>query len=395
MKHLYFTLVTSTLLALTACGENGNKEGQEENQNSNFYSYDHEVVVPDLQIGWGMAFLPDESILVTEKSGSMILFKNGEKQQIEGVPEVYNRGQGGLLDVALHPDYENNGWIYFTFSSPAEDGEGGHTALMRAKLENGALVQKEQLYKGTPNTTAGHHFGSRIVFDDEGYVYFTIGDRGNHDEYPQDITKDAGKTYRLNEDGSIPSDNPFTDQENAKHAIYSYGHRNPQGMIKHPETGEVWLHEHGPQGGDEINVVKKGANYGWPAVTYGIDYDDSVISEETTGPEFEDPIHYWDPSIAPSGMAVVTSDKYPGLKGDLLVGSLKFQYVEHLEMNGKEVEERNKLVEGIGRVRDVEQAPDGFIYLSVEGLGIVKLISQEEGTNDPESEAENQNEDNQ
>ena len=339
--------------------------------------YQHEVVVPDLQIGWGMTFLPDGSMLITEKSGELIHFKDGNKQKVEGAPQVYVRGQGGFLDVALDPDYENNGWIYFTYSSSEGEGEGGNTALMRAKLENGKLTNKQDLYKATPNSTRGQHFGSRIDFDEEGKLYFSVGDRGNRDENPQDITRDGGKVYRLNPDGSIPADNPFVGQANAKEAIYSYGHRNPQGMIYNPETNEIWVHEHGPQGGDEINVVKKGANYGWPVVTFGINYDDTPITDQTSGPDFTDPIYYWLPSIAPSGFVFVTSDKYPELKGDLLVGSLKFQYLEHLSLDGKKVTAREKLLEGIGRVRDVVQAPDGFIYVSVEGKGIVKLLPKQ------------------
>lgn len=379
MKVTPYALATSIMLLLTSCGEE--KRDTEDTaatpDQTSEYTYDHEVVVPDLEIGWGFAFLPDGSMLITEKSGELIHFKNGEKTQVAGAPEVYLRGQGGFLDVFLHPDFESNGWIYFTYASSEGEGDGGNTALMRAKLQDGQLVEKEVLYKAEPNTTQGVHFGSRIAFDNDGYLYFTIGDRGNRDENPQDLTRDGGKTYRLNDDGSIPDDNPFTDQEGAKHAVYSYGHRNAQGMAIHPQTGEIWLHEHGPQGGDEINIVEKGANFGWPVVSYGINYDGSSFTDQTEGPDYVSPIHYWDPSIAPSGMAFVTSDRYPELQGDLLVGSLKFQYIEHLEMDGQTVNGRNKLLEGIGRIRDLREGPDGFIYASVEGLGIVKLLTSE------------------
>lgn len=394
MKLLNFSVCIFALFAFSSCVEDKQKsptatvqDSREDQETVLIMSdsvpitenaeYSHEVVVPGLQIGWGMAFLPDGSMLITEKSGELIHFVNGEKQQIQGVPEVYVRGQGGLLDVAVHPDYESNGWIYLTYASSEGEGEGGNTALTRAKLEDGQLVEKELLYKATPNTTAGQHFGSRIVFDDEGYLFFTIGERGNEHENPQDITRDGGKVYRINDDGSIPDDNPFVGEENAKSAIYTYGNRNPQGMIKHPETGELWLHEHGPMGGDEINIVRKAANYGWPEVTYGIDYDGSTISDETTGPEYEAPIFVWVPSIAPSGLVYVTSDKYPDLQGDLLTGSLKFQYVEHLELDGEAVVKREKLLKDIGRVRAIEEGPDGFIYISVEGLGVVKLIPKQ------------------
>jgi glucose/arabinose dehydrogenase len=378
-------------ISLLSCGENGKSPEVDEvvmteNTTSNDEpvtipesqvtnaDYDYEMVVPDLQIAWGMAFLPDGSILITEKRGELILFKNGKKHQVQGAPEVYYSGQGGFMDVSLDPDYDSNGWIYFTYASSEGEGNGGNTALMRAKLENNQLTNKKVLYKASPNTTRGQHFGSRISFDEQGYLYFSAGERGDRDNNPQDITRDNGKVYRLNRDGSIPADNPFVGKPNAKEAIFSYGHRNPQGMIFNPETGEIWVHEHGPQGGDEINVVKKAANYGWPVVTYGENYDGTPITNQTSGPEFEDPIYYWLPSIAPSGFAFVTSDKYPDLKGDVLAGSLKFQYLEHLSLNGKTVTARERLLKGIGRVRDVVQAPDGFIYISVENKGIVKLL---------------------
>ncbi|MFD1095513.1 PQQ-dependent sugar dehydrogenase [Salegentibacter chungangensis] len=386
-------LGVSVAIFLSACGENGKEKTEEQAavvKDSTQVSqttpvtipeseltkaeYKHEVVVSGLQIPWGFTFLPDGSMLITEKSGELIHFINGQKQQVSGAPSVYNHGQGGFLDVVLHPDYENNGWIYFTYASTEGEGEGGNTSLIRAKLNNNQLTDKEVLYKATPNTTKGQHFGSRIVFDKQGYLYFSAGDRGARDVNPQDITRDNGKVYRLNDDGSIPSDNPFVGKENAVEAIYSYGHRNPQGMLLNPETGEVWVHEHGPKGGDEINVVKKGANYGWPVVTYGENYSGTPITDETSRPEFESPIYYWLPSIAPSGFAYVTSDKYPELKGDLLVGSLKFTYLEHLTLDGKTVTAREKLLTGIGRLRDVRQGPDGFIYAAVEGTGIVKLL---------------------
>lgn len=332
-----------------------------------------ELVVEGLQIPWGMAFLPDGSMLITEKSGSIIHYQNGTKTQVSGVPPVYNRGQGGLLDIALHPDYASNGWIYLTYASEEGTEKGGHTALARARLSGMTLTDLEVLYKAGPNTTRGQHFGSRIAFDDAGFVYFTIGERGEREVNPQDITRDGGKVYRLHDDGRIPQDNPFVGQAGAREALYTYGNRNPQGMARHPETGAIWIHEHGPRGGDEINVVKKGANYGWPLVTYGINYSGTPITDKTEMPGVEPPIHYWVPSIAPSGMAFVTSDRYPGWQGNLLVGSLSFQYLERLELNGTRVVHREKLLEGIGRVRNVCQGPDGLLYVAVEGKGIFRL----------------------
>lgn len=395
MKNYFSLFLLINLLLLTACND-GVKNAeisenveentdQQENQEdfevpepieaSAAEGYDSEVVVDGLDIPWGFTFLPDNSMLITEKDGRIIHFKNNKKTEISGVPEVYDRGQGGLLDIVLHPDYQSNGWIYFTYASPEGDEDGGNTALMRAKLEGSSLTNKELLYKATPNTTKGQHFGSRISFDKEGYLYFSAGERGERDANPQDITRDNGKVYRLNDDGSVPADNPFVDEADAVKAIYSYGHRNPQGMITHPETGEIWVHEHGPKGGDEINIVKKGANYGWPVVTYGENYSGTPITDERSRPEFEDPIFYWLPSIAPSGFEYVTSDIYPELKGNLLVGSLKFQYLEHLVLDGIKISKREKILDGVGRLRDVRQGPDGYIYMAVEGKGIVKLLN--------------------
>jgi len=229
------------------------------------------------------------------------------------------------------------------------------------------------LYKAGPNTKEGRHFGSRIEFDNEGFLYFSIGERGNRDVNPQDITRDGGKIYRLNADGSIPADNPFVDEEGAKKAIYSYGHRNPQGMGRHPETGKIWIHEHGPKGGDEINIVKKAANFGWPVITYGVNYSGTTITEETAKPGMEQPLYYWVPSIAPCGMAFVTSNLYPEMKNSILVGSLKFYYLELLKLEGEKVVKREKLFEDIGRVRCIRQGPDNYIYVAVEDLGIIKI----------------------
>jgi glucose/arabinose dehydrogenase len=331
------------------------------------------LLVDGLPIPWGMAFLPDGGMLITEKSGEIIHFIDGKKVSVANVPEVYDRGQGGLLDIELHPDYGNNGWIYITYASPEGDDKGGNTALMRAKLQDNALVNKELLYKAEPNTTKGQHFGSRIVFDNDGYLYFSVGERGERDINPQDITLDGGKIYRLFDDGRIPEDNPFVGSSGAKTAIYSYGHRNPQGLAKNPDTGEIWDNEHGPRGGDEINIVKKGANYGWPVITYGINYSGTPITDKTEMEGMEQPIHYWVPSIAPSGMAFITSDKYRGYKGSVLVGSLAFQYLERLELDGSKVMKREKLLENLGRVRDVKQGPDGLIYVAIEGKGIYRL----------------------
>lgn len=337
-------------------------------------NYTFETVASDIAVPWGITWLSDGAMLVTERSGAIYHIKDKTKTEIKNVPKVVARGQGGLLDIAAHPDYANNGWIYITYSSDEGEENGAHTQLIRAKLEGQSLVQIQTLYKATPNTSKGHHFGSRIAFDKDGFLYFTVGDRGNHPENPQDINRDGGKIYRLHDDGRIPTDNPFVDVKGAKAAVYSYGHRNPQGMAKHPVSDKIWIHEHGPKGGDEINILKKGANYGWPVITYGIDYNGSIISNLTQKEGMEQPIYYWTPSIAPSGMAFVTSDKYPNWKGHLLVGSLSFQYLELVKLDGENVIGRQKIADGIGRLRDVRQGPDGFIYIAVEGKGIIKIV---------------------
>lgn len=390
-------LLFGLILSLSACGDNEKnketakaEEEKEVNQETNPVpkkqpeavspekTYEYEVVAENITIPWGFDFLPDGSMLVTAKNGEIFHVVDGEKKAVSGAPDIYNQGQGGLLDIAIAPDFDKNSWIYITYASQEGDGEGGNTALMRAKFANGKLTNREDLYKAKPNTTKGQHFGSRIVFDQEEHLFFSIGDRGNRDENPQDITRDGGKVYRLNLDGSIPEDNPFVGEENAKEAIYSYGHRNPQGMILNDATGEVWVNEHGPKGGDEINIVKPGKNYGWPLVTYGENYDGTTITEERTGPKFQNPVTYWRPSIAPSGFEKVTSNKYPELKDGFLVGSLKFQYLEYLKIEDNKVTKREKLLEGLGRVRDVQQGPDDFVYVAVEGTGVIKLLPLQE-----------------
>lgn len=341
-------------------------------------NYTIETVVSDIAVPWGMVWLPGGEMLITNRSGELRVFSDGKLRQepVKGLPEVKVMGQGGLLDIALHPSYKENGWIYITYSSPQGKSSGANTALMRAQIDEGltSLTNQQILYKGVPNTTRGQHFGSRIEFDKEGYLYFGIGDRGNRDENPQDITRDGGKIYRLHDDGSIPEDNPFVDEEGAKKAIFSYGHRNPQGLALRPETGEIWEHEHGPRGGDEVNLIKKGANYGWPILSFGINYSGTEFAEDTARAGMRQPEWYWDPSIAPSGMAFVTSDRYPEWKGHLLVGSLKFSYVVLCRIENNTVTGDEVLFEGIGRVRNIRQGPDGYIYVATEGNGIVRIV---------------------
>jgi glucose/arabinose dehydrogenase len=336
-----------------------------------------EKVVNGIAVPWGMTWLPDGDMLVTNRAGEMYRVSDGVAgMPLQGLPAIHANGQGGLLDIQLHPDYANNGWIYFSYSSPEGRGDGSHTAIMRAKLQGTSLVEQEVIYKGEGNTNRRQHYGSRIEFDDAGYLYFSIGDRGAHFENVQDLSRDGGKIYRLHDDGRVPADNPFVGNADAKPAIYSYGHRNPQGMAKNPVTGQIWAHEHGPQGGDEVNIIQSGKNYGWPIIGYGVNYGGAPLAVATHREGVEQPVYYWDPSIAPSGMTFVTSDKYPDWQGDLLVGSLKFAYIVKLDLDGDEVTGTETLFEGIGRVRNLREGPDGYIYVATEGNGILRIVPE-------------------
>lgn len=324
-----------------------------------------------------MTFLPDGRALVTEKAGEIRVIKDGKllDEKISGVPVVRTMGQGGLLDIQLHPDYATNGWIYLTYAKPT--GPEGGTVLARAKLEGNALTNLEELFQALPLSSSEVHFGSRIAFDGKGYVFFTSGERGKK-ENAQDISNHLGKVLRLHDDGKIPTDNPFVNTPGAKPEIWSYGHRNLQGLYYDKETGILWNHEHGPKGGDELNRVEKGKNYGWPVITYGINYDGTPITDVTEKEGMEQPVRYWVPSIAPCGLTKVTSDRYPNWKNNFLVGALSFQLIARLEMTDGKFVKEERLLEKIGRVRAVVQSPDGYIYFTVENPGkIMKLVPVE------------------
>ena len=342
-------------------------------EKQNFHT---QVVAKGLKNPWGMAFLPDGRVLVTERPGTLRMIENGRllEAPVSGVPAVVARGQGGLLDVALHPQFETNSFVYLSYSIPLEGGT--HTAIMRAKLDGNSLTEPTVIFTGGPASTRGHHFGSRIVFDNEGYLYFTIGDRGRMED-AQSLTNAAGKVFRIHDDGRVPADNPFVNEPGAFTQIWSYGHRNIQGFVKHPETGVLWSHEHGPRGGDELNIVRKAANYGWPVITYGINYDGSIITNEREREGMQQPAEIWDPSIGPSGLAIVTSDRYPGWKGNAMVGALAFTSVYRVEITGEAADSKEQLLANIGRVRDVRQGPDGYLYVMVESSGeIIRLLPE-------------------
>ncbi|WP_395341862.1 PQQ-dependent sugar dehydrogenase [Ningiella sp. W23] len=341
-------------------------------------AYELVKITDGVEVPWGMVWLSETELLVTDRNGTLHMISDGNllEQKISGVPKVDARNQGGLLDIEKHPNYASNGWLYIAYSGFEGEEKGSNTSLVRAKLdkENMALSDVELLFDASPNTDNTRHFGARIEFDNEGFLYLSIGDRGERDVNPQRLDRDAGKVHRLNDDGSIPQDNPFVGNEQANASIYSYGHRNPQGMAKHPETGGIWTHEHGPRGGDEINLVKKSVNYGWPVISYGINYSGTSFTDITEKSGMAQPNWQWTPSIAPSGMVFVTGERYPQWQGDMLVGSLKFAQVVHVDMDGEKIEGHSKLFEGIGRVRSLSMSPDGYLYIGTDANGIYKVM---------------------
>ncbi|MGB1297662.1 MAG: PQQ-dependent sugar dehydrogenase [Psychrobium sp.] len=335
---------------------------------------DKQLVVKESGIVWGMTWLPNGDMLMTLRKGLLkrVRKTSGEVQIIEGLPKIATGGQGGLLDIILHPNYADNGWLYFSYAKRDAKGHKS-TAIIRAKLKGNQLVELQDIYVAQAYSNSGAHFGSRLAFDNQGYLYFSIGDRGQRDLNPQNLSRDGGKIYRLHDDGRIPKDNPFVNQQGVKQATYSYGHRNPQGMVKHPSSGAIWTHEHGPRGGDEVNIIEGGENYGWPVISYGINYSGTRFTDLTEKEGMLQPQWYWDPSIAPSGMTFVTSNNYPQWQGKLLVGSLKFGQLVMLTLNGDKVIKQDIAVDDLVRVRNVTQAPDGFIYVALDGQGVFKL----------------------
>lgn len=331
-------------------------------------------ITEELSNPWGIAFLPDGRILVTERAGSIRIVKDGKllEERISGVPQVYAQGQGGLLDIQLHPDYAKNGWIYLSYSKPGPGGAG--TTVARTKLNGNSFTDFQELFSAQPFNTSGVHFGSRIAFDGKGYIFFSCSERGTM-ENAQTLTNHLGKIIRLHDDGRVPTDNPFVNTPNAKPEIWSYGHRNPQGLIFDKENNLLIEHEHGPRGGDEINIIQKGKNYGWPSISYGINYDGTVLTDKTSLPGMEQPIWYYVPSIAPCGMVKITGEKYPGWKGNLLIGALALRHISRVEISNGKYVKHEKLLQDFARFRAIVQGPDGFIYAATESPGtLIKLV---------------------
>ena len=333
-------------------------------------------VVSGLEQPWALAFLPDGRMLVTEKAGRLRIVKDGrlDPQPVAGLPEIAVYGQGGLLDVALHPRFTQNGLVYLSFAARGAGGVG--TEVARGRLAGHRLEDVQVIFRQSPKGSTGRHFGSRLVFDRQGYLYITLGDRGEM-ERAQRPGDHAGSVIRLHDDGRVPQDNPFVGKPGWKPQKYTLGNRNQQGAALHPQTGVLWTHEHGPQGGDEVNVIRAGANYGWPVITYGVQYViGTQIGEGTAKPGMEQPLHKWVPSIAPSGMAFYTGDRFPKWRGSLFVGALKAQLLVRLELDGEKVVHEERLLQGVlGRIRDVRAGPDGFLYLLTdESRGVLARI---------------------
>lgn len=322
------------------------------------------AVASGLEHPWSLAFLPDGDMLISERPGRLRIVREGVLLQapVQGLPQIRVRGQGGLLDLLPHPDFAKNRLLYFSYSGNLNDEVTTHVA--RGRLEDDSLKDVEVLFRAEPASSGRVHFGSRLSFDGQGHLYISVGDRGQM-QRAQKLDDHAGKIIRIHEDGRVPEDNPFVGELGAWSEIFSYGHRNPQGMTVHPQSGEVWTHEHGPKGGDEINIIRPGVNYGWPVVTLGIDYTGFTIGEGLKHmPGMADPLYHWTPSIAPSGMTFYTAEAFPAWKGDLFVGALSHRHLARLKLAGEVVIEEERLLENLRlRIRDVRQGPDGNLWL--------------------------------
>ena len=333
--------------------------------NSEKQSFRVATLLTGLENPWSVAFLPDGRLLITERAGRLRLVSQDfklEPKPIDGLPEVSAQGQGGLFDVVLHPQFAQNGWIYWSYNAPGTGGWG--TALARGKLQGHRMTDVQVLFSMQPKTRSSFHFGGRIVFDQAGLLYLTLGDRGDKDR-AQKLDDHAGSVIRLHDDGCVPANNPFVNRAGALAEKWTLGNRNIQGAALHPQTGELWSHEHGPQGGDEVNVMRSGLNYGWPIITYGVNYGlGTKIGEGQAKPGMVQPVHVWVPSIAPSGMAFVSGKQFPQWQGNLLVGALRGQMLVRLSLDGEKVLGEERLLQGRGgRIRDVRMGPDGLVYL--------------------------------
>lgn len=331
------------------------------------------ALTDQLDVPWSLAFMPGGDILITERSGALkrLVADSGELRPIDGVPEVHYKGQGGLLDVALHPRFPDEAWIYLTYSAPLGDNSSA-TRLARGRLVGDTLTDVTVLYTTEVIRKSNKHYGSRLLFDGD-YLYMTMGERGQRYR-SQDLDTDLGKVLRFYHDGGIPADNPFAEIAGANQAIFSYGHRNPQGLARHPATGELWVTEHGPQGGDELNRLVPGANYGWPTITYGEEYGGGKIGEGTHKDGMEQPVYYYVPSIATGGLAFYAGDKFPAWRGDAFIAALRAFHLNRLSFDARGIATEHRLLEDLSlRLRDVKVGPDGNLYVLAEQGSLVRL----------------------
>jgi glucose/arabinose dehydrogenase len=349
------------------------------------HRYRIETVATGLSTPWSIAFLPENRVLVTEKNGNLRVIQDGRllAKPVSGTPAVRDAGQGGLLEVALHPDHATNGWIYLAFSDPAKDEAGKEvslTMLVRGRIKDGAWVDQQKIWQAPLELYrpgGGVHYGCRIAFDGAGYLYFSHGERGRQQD-AQDLTRPNGKIHRIHDDGRIPTDNPFVKTPGAFPSIWTYGNRNPQGLDFDPRTGLLWEAEHGPRGGDELNLIRPGLNYGWPVITYGMNYDGSPITSQTAREGMEQPVAYWVPSIAVCGLDFYEGTLFPKWKGNLFLSSLAQQELRRIVIDGNKVVSQEVILKDIGRLRDVQCAPDGSIYVAVNDPGsIIRLVPAE------------------
>ena len=346
------------------------------------------TVAEDIQHPWSIAFLPDGDMLFTQRTGELRIVRDGEllPVPVEGVPETRVINQGGLQEIAVHPDFENNRIVYVSYSKP--NGSRGTTALIRARFENDRLEDVEEIFEADAWNERGGHFGAKIAFDEDGYLFMSVGDRqspptGDLEKHPaQDLTTHFGTIVRLMDDGSVPQDNPFVGDPNVRPEIWSYGHRNPQGLAFHPETGDLWSTEHGPQGGDELNLILPGVNYGWPVIGYGVNYRSGTAihpSGEREG--MEQPKTFWIPSIGASGLMIYDGDAFPEWRGDIFAGGLAATHrrLSRISVDGGRVMTRESLLHDVFRIREVRQGPDGFIYLATDNRagGLTDIVRLE------------------
>ncbi|WP_026902482.1 PQQ-dependent sugar dehydrogenase [Pedobacter glucosidilyticus] len=331
------------------------------------------------QSPWSIAFLPDGDLLVTYKEASLKrISKDKKATEVSGLPEILSEGQGGLMDILLHPEFKKNQTLYLSYNKFKKvDGKTvSTTAIMMAKLSGNQLTEQKDIFVAEPYQSTRRHYGAKMIFANDGYLYFSVGERGDHDRNPQSLDNNSlGKIHRIHADGSIPKDNPFLSDKKVVPSIYSYGHRNPQGLAVNPKNGQIISHEHGPRGGDELNLILPKKNYGWPVISYGINYNGTILTNRTAKEGMEQPLHYWVPSIAPSGLAFANGNIYKGWDNNVMIGSLKYSYLNRCEMVNNKVVKEELLFQNIGRVRDVRTSPDGYLYMTVENPGIIyKLV---------------------